>query len=86
MRYNIKRLFNEIVIYERERDFLVKAVMNEREKNGYSKTWTELTSRLNSRRHTLAQVKRLIGEEVVNRWKEGKNLNSEIETVELIKE
>lgn len=73
MRYNIKRLFNEIVMYERQMELLKNAPhassIDEREFN-----------RLN---HATSLCKKYIGEEVIARWKEGKNLNVEVEEVKL---
>lgn len=70
MRYDIKRLFNEVIIHERD---LEKALRKD-----------DLFT-ANSKRHAIALCKKYIGGEVITRWKEGKNLNNEIEKVILIK-
>lgn len=85
MRYNIKRLVNEILTYQRT----LKKVLAEKEKelkiNGYSSKWGQMNSEANSKRHAISLCIRYIGDEVVTRLKEGKNLDSEIEEVFLIK-
>lgn len=81
MRYNIKRLFNEIITHERDLEKLLNGTHN------ISKALPakSIEFEINSKRHAIALCHKLIGGEVVARWKEGKNLNSEIEDTPLMK-
>lgn len=76
MRYNIKRLYNEVITHEHALKMLLSG------NHAISKVFTEkqIDFEINSKRHAISLCHRLIGEEVVIRWKEGRNLNQEIET------
>lgn len=81
MRYNIKRLFNEVITHERNLEKLLNGT------HTVSKALPQksIEFEINAKRHAISLVKKLIGEEVVARWKEGQNLNSETEDTPLIK-
>lgn len=81
MRYNIKRLFNEVVTHERSLEKFENGTHNA----SLALSQKNIEFEMNSLRHAIALCKKLIGEEVVARWKEGTNLNKEYEDVPIIK-
>ena len=81
MRYNIKRLCNEIATHERDLEKLLAG------RHPISKVFSKdkIDFEINSKRHAMALCKKLIGEEVQQRLNEGKSLDFEYEDIPLIK-
>lgn len=84
MRYNITRLVNEIMLYEREIQSLEGELKSHRNSE---KVNQELNYQLNSKRHAKSLCYSHIGQETVQRMKEGKSLDDihELEDWEDIK-
>ena len=85
MRYNIKRLFNEIIQHEKDLKRFQEIYNASPDYGEIGCIKQDVSSQINSKRHAIALCKKYIGEEVVMRWKMGINLNSEEEQVILTK-
>lgn len=75
MRYNIKRLFKEHEEKKAEFD-RIKAKYLDAVR--YGEDDTGYTQELNRLRHSMSLDRQFIGQEVVARWRGGRNLNTEV--------
>lgn len=73
MRYNIKRLFNEISTHEQH----IKSLKSHYEKEKSASLKQDLSYALNQQRHAKSLCVNYIGREVVERLKEGSRLDED---------
>ena len=85
MRYNIKRLFNEIVTHQKDLKRFKELYAASPDYGEIGCSRSDLSSQINSKNHAISLCKKFIGDEVVTRWKEGTNLNVEAEDTPLVK-
>lgn len=79
MRYNIKRLFREHETYAKQLDEAIEEYATGRAEGLTYREYSKNVPEINRLRHVMSQVRQYIGQEVVARLREGRDLNVEVD-------